>query len=701
MSGPDFIPFPCVAGLSRRFARQGPCSQRSRETGTIPCSPFGVAPAPASAALYSRRTRRSPLSRSVAAAALATLFCSGAAHAQSMEDRARAAAAASRAKSGDSEVVQKNYVTPGLAGQPISTVDGAKSFNPNLACQKTATLMEVLVQPGAGGDLSTISIARDTNLDGTIDQRTSVPVPVSGLCANGVIACAPGTWDQCRYFRWDLDPAQALKLTQVEMPELGGCYCINNSCGTNLAFGNLGSVLRDLGGGMIGALTTADPRFGVAEALIDGPMIRYVGAQSTACTANPALPQTAYRANPTAIQGDAFVASQSNPVFQAVAASPAGIGRAEQTRACTVQREVMVRSWTYDDIVTASGPFEFVRSCGVNCRRYRIAGNGNCSSVPPTYTALFRVAKPERIVSARITRIAGDDWVQARLNGTVVGYAGKRPWLGDGVPSGDCSVNADPVNTTLIDLTAAFRAGDAQLAMRVRGGNGKRWGAVDVEVRVDTSCDFSERVVDLCSGYAADCACRLFAEKVDGVETFRNGVATGLRPLPQTRLVGSASCTMSIERPFFERRRSYRCTLDNGSLPQLDLSRGAYIIDHSTETMLSDRIRGKDGSYSATSRAFALPDRGSVPACETICKTRAPKINNDAAPAGVVGTMQNNPTGYDTFYHSCDSANRCPTGPGEAVVSACGCLDDFPEAVVMMQSVRLAGADLVCTGRVP
>src|SRR3546814_4742831 len=79
------------------------------------------------------------------------------------------------------------------------------------------------------------------------------------------------------------------------MPKLAGCYCINNSCGTNLAWGNMASVLRDLGGGMIGALTTADPRYGVAEAVIDGPAIRYVGAQSTACSSSPNLPQTAYR----------------------------------------------------------------------------------------------------------------------------------------------------------------------------------------------------------------------------------------------------------------------------------------------------------------------------------------------------------------------------------------------------------------------
>jgi len=71
-----------------------------------------------------------------------------------------------------------------------------------------------------------------------------------------------------------------------------------------------------------------------------------------------------------------------------------------------------------------------------------------------------------------------------------------------------------------------------------------------------------------------------------------------------------------------------------------------------------------------------------------------------AAPAGVVGAQQNISTGFDTFYHACTGDNVCPAGPGEEIVSTCGCLDDFPEAVVMMQTVRLAGADLACTGAV-
>lgn len=645
------------------------------------------------------RVGYSPLIRLALAAALATFIFAPPALAQTMAERARAAAEAARAKTSESETLLHNYVTPGLSGQPISTVDGRHSFTPNLACRKSATLMEVLVQPSGTGDLGTVRISRDTDFNGSLDSVSSLPVPVSGICANGVISCQTGTWNQCRYFRWEADAA-ALRLAEVEMPELAGCYCINNSCGTNLAWNNLPSVLGDLGGGMVGALTSFDPRVGVAKAVTDGPVIRYIGAETTSCAADPALPQTAYRANPNALPGDAFAVSAGNSIFQALSGSVAGTGRAELTRNCTIEREVHVESLTFDDIVGASGAFQSVTTCGTDCRRYRIYGQGNCTITPPIHNATFTPRKADRIVSARIVRLGADDWLQVLVNGQITTSLGPKQWLTTGIPSGDCTVSPEYESPAAIDLTDRVRAGATIVGARVRSGKDDNYGWIDVEIRVDTSCETSERLVDLCAGLANDPNCRLDSEDVDGVVTFRNGVNTGLRPLPQTRLFGSAACTVQVTRDFFLRKRAYKCLIDTGSgMPEPDLSRGAYIIDHSTETMIADRVRQADGSYATSTRPFALPDRGSVAVCEPVCKTRAPSVNNEAAPAGVMATQQNDPASFDTFYHACTSDNVCPAGPGEEIVSACGCLDDFPEAVVMMQTVRLAGADLICTSR--
>jgi len=619
------------------------------------------------------------------------------AHAQTMEERAREAASASRAKTDKSESLRQNFVTPGMSGQPIATIDNSRTFTPTLTCQKTSSLLEVLIQPSSTGDIGSVRIAQDTDFDGTFDSTSTLPVPVSGLCANGIISCQPGSWNQCHSFKWEVDASRALKLTQVSMPDLAGCYCVNNSCGTNLVWSNLPEILKDLGGGMIGALTTLDPRIGVAQAQVNGPVINYVGAQATSCAADASIGQTAYRANPAAMQGDATAIAAGNSIFQALQSSPAGIGKAEQTRNCTIEREVTLASATYDDIVTATGSLLGVTSCGADCRLYRIGGTGNCNDPPATFALRFVANKPERIASARILELQTADWIQARVDGTPVAYAAKRPWLTNSLPSGDCGVGDNYSAYPNYDFTDALRRGGVTIDARIRATGAHKTGYVTIEVRVDTSCETSERLVDLCSGYASDASCRLADEDVDGVETFRNGVGTGLRPLPQTRLFGSDSCTVQLTRDFFRRSRSYKCELDSGSLPAPDLSRGAYIIDHSTETLLVDRQKQADGSTRETSTAFALPDRGSVPACEAICKTRARHVNTAAAPAGVTGAQQNDPTGWDSFYHVCEPSNVCPTGAGEEIVSGCGCLDDFPEAVVMMQSVRLAGADMVCT----
>ena len=617
-----------------------------------------------------------------------------------MEERARAAAEASRAKTSDSDALQQNYVTPGLAGQQISTVDNSRTFAPNIACQKTATMLELLVQPAGTGDLGKVTIARDTDLDGTVDSTANLPLPVSGICANGVISCQPGTWNGCSFFRWDVDASKTLKLTSVDMPQLAGCYCLNNSCGTNLAWGNMTSVLRDLGGGMIGALTTADPRYGVAEAVIDGPTIRYVGAQSTACSTNPDLPQTAYRANPATIASDAYTASTGNSVFQALKGSQVGTGTALQYRHCSIERRVTVLKPAAGEIISrTSGGYSTIDNG--NSFDFLMGSpsdnslGGNCALID--FRMTLHVSDPDRIVDARLTEFFADDWAQVRVDGLLVG-SGPSPWTTVGPPPGKCEQKRTFYAYPNLDLRPYLTAGDHEIWLRVAVADGGE-GFAQVHVDVDNSCKTLEQLVDGCGTMASDPQCKLDSELVDGVQTWINGIATGLKPLPQTRILGGPSCPTQLTRDFFFKDRTYRCAADDIAKP--DTSRGAYIIDHSTETMLADRTLQTDGSYATSTRAFSLPDRGSVPACEPVCKTSAPKANSEAAPDGVVGDKQNVPTGYDSFFHACTSDNRCPAGPGEEIVSDCGCLDDFPEAVVMMQTVRLAGADMVCTGNVP
>ncbi|MDF0544972.1 hypothetical protein PX699_21720 [Sphingobium sp. H39-3-25] len=624
-------------------------------------------------------------------------------HAQTAEDRARAAAAAAREKSADSDAILENYVTPGLAGQTITTVDSSKTFTPNLACQKTATMLELLAQPNATGDIGTLSISRDRDLDGSFDEALTLPVPASGICANGIISCAPGTWDACRFFRWDTSATGSLKLSEVELTDLAGCYCVNNSCGSNLVWGNMASVLKDLGGGVVGALTSADARIGIAQASIEGPVIRYTGARTTACAAQPQIGATAYKANPNAIAGDAYAAAEASSVFQALSASSTGTGTSEVSRNCTVTRQITHEEMTPDKIIdrTSGGYATTIASPGtvtfvMGSPADDSLSGGSCSIFD--FHMTLRVKDVGRLRQVLLTRFGADDWAQIRVDGELVG-SGPQSWPGTGLPPGKCEKKGAFYAYPGLDLTSRMTQGDHNIWLRVAVADGGEAYA-SIEANVDAGCKTTEQLVDTCGAYILNNECRLQDEVVDGVTTFRSGVNTGLSPLPQTRLFGTGACSSQITRDFFLRERGYRCTVDLGQATKPDLSRGAYIIDHSTETVLADRVRTADGGYSLTTRNFALPDRGSVNACEPICKTRKAMVNAAAALDGVTGSKQTNPTGWDYFYHACQDSNVCPAGEGEELVQGCGCLDDFPEAAVMMQTVRLGGADLVCTSSV-
>lgn len=626
-----------------------------------------------------------------------SLMLIDAADAQTVEERARAAASRAQTKSGTSETLRRNYLTPALAGNGVSTLDGSQSFAPTIACRKSATMLELLAQPAAGGDIATLTISRDSNLDGSFDEVLGVPRPISGICANGIITCDPGSWNNCRNFQWGIGSAGNLKLTEVDLSQLAGCYCINNACGSNLAWGNMASILKDLGGGVVGALTSADPRIGVLEASVDGPLIRYSGTQTTACTSSPSLAVSSYATNPSALSGDAYAAAQSSSVFQTLAGTPAGTGRTSSSRDCTITRNLTLTAISLEDVIqTASGGYatsnptpgsaDFLTGSPDDNTLY----GGSCTLFD--YQITLHVEKPERLKSVTIPAWFADDWGQVRIDGELISY-GPGAWTGSGLPPGSCDRGRTSYFYPGIDLMPWMTKGDHTIVLRLAVGD-RGEGNLQVHAEVDTSCELAETLTDACMGDAADPSCTLQSESVDGVETFRNGAATGLRPLALTRIASSASCSQSVTRSFFGKERRYQCVATS-TTP--DLSRATYIIDHSSPSLLADRITTGDGTVSTTTRAFALPGQASVANCEAICKTRAPKANNDAAVDGVVGTKQNEPIGYDIFYHSCGSDNVCPLGAGEELVSACGCLDDFPEAAVMMQSLRLGGADLVCT----
>ncbi len=201
------------------------------------------------------------------------------------EDAASAVAHDALSSYGSEEGIRKNISNPITSGNTqMNTLDGSVTFNAQLTCPSSEKFLSVFIQVGPTGDLSQVRVVQDTDMDGSSDYTYSVPFVVSGVCANGVISCNAGTWSNCKYYRWESDSDLHVRLQEADITELGGCSCINNDCGSGLAWANLETILKNIGGGAAGALQARDPKFAITDAKIDGTQIMYYGLKSAACS---------------------------------------------------------------------------------------------------------------------------------------------------------------------------------------------------------------------------------------------------------------------------------------------------------------------------------------------------------------------------------------------------------------------------------
>src|SRR5690606_15241810 len=117
------------------------------------------------------------------------------------EERGAAAASSVRGVFGDEQGLVTHGIEPFSAERPMRTVDG-QVFDAALSCRASEQFLRVTMLP-TGSDIGRFVVDLDTNLDGSIDQHLNFTGPFAGVCSNGVIGCAAGTWDNCHYYQWD------------------------------------------------------------------------------------------------------------------------------------------------------------------------------------------------------------------------------------------------------------------------------------------------------------------------------------------------------------------------------------------------------------------------------------------------------------------------------------------------------------------
>jgi len=185
---------------------------------------------------------------------------------------------------GTGEAINQNAAQPLTSSKtPMKTIDQSKSFSAQLSCPSSSKFVDILVQPGSTGDLEMVMVLQDTNLGGEMDYQYNMPFPVSGICGNGVIQCDVGTWKNCKYWKWVADNQGKVSIQQTDLTKMGGCYCINNSCGNNVAWSNLPLILKDLGAGATGAIMSTNPKYSITDVKVSDAEITYYSQSLTEC----------------------------------------------------------------------------------------------------------------------------------------------------------------------------------------------------------------------------------------------------------------------------------------------------------------------------------------------------------------------------------------------------------------------------------
>jgi len=614
---------------------------------------------------------------------------------------------------GSSEGIQRNAALPLTAGGDMYSVDRSARGTVQIINPSSTAFLTILVQPGTTGDLTTVRIGQDTDFDGTVDYSTTLPMPVSGVCANGFISCDAGTWDHCLAYSWQSDADGKVSSVLTTFNKVGGCYCINNSCGSRLSWDNLGLILKDIGGGVVGAIQQSKPDYVVTEVSLHDTTISYYGQDSTSSSAD--TQQTRYYADAGNITSDAqdLVLSQSsNPdsYYSAMQTSFANRGSAYDFQTCSIVRTITVDSLTIADVVSKQGGTGEVLSCGKDCIRLvlgKLGDNywcGSCDIHEENYSVYIH--RPELINKATLVEAYWDDYIQVWIGSDKV-YNGPN----NNFPpetSGPCELAVSWHKYIGKDVTEYFRRGgliDTKVRVSV-AGCGEGYAYVDINI-AGLCAPRPDVVVDNCRALDANPDCRLKEEVVDGVTVYSNYNPTNLTPLPSTQVIGDADCSVSITRDWWRKDREYICQ-SNTTFSFDDAQQRVGTITASTMTgstgskiNFTDKRKDESGAWTTDSHSIDLPAMPSGEDCRYVCKTRKPNQDTQAGFTGVTTDYRSSNQSWIISYKECPGNTTCPLEPGEEVVKPCQCLSEFAEATSILAVLDQAGKDLICSDGVP
>jgi len=654
----------------------------------------------------------------------------------------------------------QNIGGPMTGGSVMYTPDGQKSFNAKITCPNSQKYLEVLIQPAGSGDLGAVYVSHDNNMDGNYDYTLSVPVVVSGVCGNGIITCHPGTWDACIPLIWEVGSNGQLTLANTTWGKLGGCYCINNSCGSNLAYNNVNTILKDLGAGVVAAVQRNDPKRAISAAKISNFSIMYFGQSTGSCQSAVGY---SGMSDPTSLYGskgksDALMVAKGEAEAEAQSLDPtsyyslikASANNTAKNNSCTIKRVINVnpvttcptggsydsglkKCWAAPTTHSVSLPY-----CNQGCSGGSLLVSGNtiyisgcsCSVTIPGATFTGNV-----YLGADMTQLGLDP--EAGLLGPCTGPACGCPANAYGYgsyisPGSAYEAKCGRIDVTGVSVSGYTVSGWSGMAACTSGnylgtGTPCLGGSAMLYFSIPSTCptgytlvyeassgerceadatytdEVTETVDDGCQAYETDSSCQLKTETVDGVQTINNFLPTYLSPFESCKTF-TGNLTHSLCRQWWVKNRTYQCEKKDTNWDDLKArTKKIYSTTSGDMTQFGYtdlRYNGASWVTEQTSTSGISTLSFDSSKCEKACKLS--KVVADTR-AGVIGQAQENQvsaTTYQYVYKSCAITGSCQIEAGETLVKDCQCISDFAEAATILATLGAANNDTICSSGV-
>lgn len=614
---------------------------------------------------------------------------------------------------GDKNAIKNNVSSPMTGGGVLmKTLDNSQSFDATMSAPSSGQFLEILMQPGGTGDLVLVKVGQDTDANGTLDNSFDIGVPVSGICANGFISCTPGTWANCKPYTWKSVEGKLVREI-ASITSLGGCYCINSSCGSQLVWSNSAIVLQGLGGAMVAALSNENATTMVTDVQSDAVSIRYHGRvisdtandSSPVAAGIPSAPQAqAYFSSPASLTGDKddiSLTQGSNPdsLYYKMSNSAAFAGASELKR-CSITVDGSINSVTnasyYD-----SGTMFFYTEHFIDMRIWRSPDQQTYKLQLLDY---YETLHQGILGNPAHEPMEADGWhtiheftlpldssrVQSKLSNAIfsiklvsgAGCVAGSVFTIDGMSQGfNTRVNvggycsADGVQHPLLEWSYLF------------------------EFKSDS---YTEQTSDQCAALvAADPTCEIKSEIEDSfVVSVRNGHSTGLHSEPSRKTFTGAVGTMDFYRDWWRKDREYICSPDSvwdlsGVNQRYNSINSTATNNDNTLTFTDKRMEG--GVLTDVASSITLPEGDTYSECMKSCKVKRPRLDSQVSLTGVPAQNRTDPETFDIYYLSCVDEVTCPSSPGDILVTDCSCLNEFGQASSVLQMMRMGGGDSICS----